>query len=95
LTLATAEDKVKVLRAVTRKLDKLSEEGGYSTNFGQYALRFASAIGAKVFVVTHPERNGMYANGSRYLTLSPSSAESWLRQQEGEFRREHGRCEVA
>jgi hypothetical protein len=91
LSLADAEEKVKMLRAVYRKLDKMSEDAGYPVNFGQYALRFASAIGAKAFVVTHPDRNGMYANGSRYLTMSASSAESWLYQRESEFRREHGK----
>lgn len=61
-----AEAHARTLKTIDRKLEKLANEYGRPTTFGQHLLRIAKAIGAKAFVLPskHNDPNRFYANRS-------------------------------
>ena len=75
ISLRQAEEMVKVLRRVHRKLDKMNAELGYAEGVNQHVARFSKAVGAKKVY-------RKVSGGTSYDTMvwdisEPSRVENW------------------
>jgi hypothetical protein len=90
--LERAEVMVKQLRSVRRKLAQLEERYGFPSDFAQYLMRVADALGITEFVVVARDPGAATSRGfsglhddNLHRTLTPLSAAYWIAEREREF----------
>lgn len=72
--LRRAEAMVKVLRRLTRELEKLNGELGYAESFGAYCARVAKVLGVKKFGWKTDGRSSTYADNEYRFGDAPQLA---------------------
>jgi hypothetical protein len=88
--LGDLERMVKYLRTVTKKLDRMRDERGYSETFAEHVTRLAEAVGAKTFVwKTDPSaRGGWSYDDDNYRRVGADIARSHINNLVDTFRKE-------